>query len=173
MTLFSKSTPDEMIVLILEHFPRDDYLERLYKLRIRHSEKLKTALALYNMEIHQMKANLDYHRLKTTVKRSIEEEARNGRRIKHAARIRGNNVVFSKDTENVGSGKPAGSVRKEAMAVSGMIHMSVPNLRHSPLLLQNIQRRKMGCGVSVISIGREPSLVALLFGHRHAVRNVK
>ena len=48
-------------------------------------EKLKTVLELYKMEIHQMKAGLDYHRLKTMVKRSIEQnlriknfEARNG-----------------------------------------------------------------------------------------------
>ena len=57
----------------------------LYKLRIRESERLKTALELYNMEIHQKKAGPDNHRLKTMVKRSIEQnlriknfEARNG-----------------------------------------------------------------------------------------------
>ena len=65
--------------------PPDDILEGLYKLRIRESEKLKTLLELYNMEIHQKKAGPDYHRLKTMVKRSIEQnlrmknfEARNG-----------------------------------------------------------------------------------------------
>ena len=31
----------------------DDILESLYKLRIRESEKLKTVLELYDMEIHQ------------------------------------------------------------------------------------------------------------------------
>ena len=36
--------------------PSDDILEGLYKLRIRESEKLKTVLELYNMEIHQKKA---------------------------------------------------------------------------------------------------------------------
>ena len=55
------------------------------QLRIRESEKLKTVLVLYNMEIRQKKAGPDYHRLKTMVKRSIEQnqriknfEARNG-----------------------------------------------------------------------------------------------
>ena len=57
--------------------PSDDILENLYKLRIRESEKLKTVLELYNMEIHQKKAGPDYHRLKTMVKRSIEQEIRN------------------------------------------------------------------------------------------------
>ena len=32
--------------------PPDDILDGLYKLRIRESEKLKTVLELYNMEIH-------------------------------------------------------------------------------------------------------------------------
>ena len=52
--------------------PSHDILEGLYKLRIRESEKLKTVLELYNMEIHQKKAGPDYHRLKTMVKRNIE-----------------------------------------------------------------------------------------------------
>ena len=65
--------------------PPDDILESLYKLRIRESEKLKTVLELCNMKTHQKKAGPDYHRLKTMVKRSIEQnlrmknfEARNG-----------------------------------------------------------------------------------------------
>ena len=57
--------------------PHDDILEGLYKLRIRESEKPKTVLELYNMEIHQKKLEPDYHRLKTMVKRSIEQEITN------------------------------------------------------------------------------------------------
>ena len=58
---------------------------KMYKLRTRESEKPKTVVELYNLEIHQKKAETDYHRLKTMVKRSIEHslrmknfEARNG-----------------------------------------------------------------------------------------------
>ena len=65
--------------------PSDDILKGLYKLRIRESEKLKTVLKLYNMENDQKKPGPDYHRSKTMVKRSIEQnlrmknfEARNG-----------------------------------------------------------------------------------------------
>ena len=54
----------------------DDILEGLYKLRKRESEKLKTVLEMYNMEIHQKKAGPDYHRLKTMVKRSVEQNLR-------------------------------------------------------------------------------------------------
>ena len=57
--------------------PHDDILEGLYKFRIRESEKLKTVLELYDLEIHQKKLGPDYHRLKTMVKRSIEQEIRN------------------------------------------------------------------------------------------------
>ena len=74
------------ILLSMTQIPFDDILEGLYKLRIRECEKLKTVLELYNMEIHQKKAGHDYHRLKTKVKRSIEQnlrmktfEARNGK----------------------------------------------------------------------------------------------
>ena len=69
----------------MTELPSDDILESLYKLRIRESEKLKTVLELYNMEVHQKKVRPDYHRLKTMLKRSIEQnlrmknfEARNG-----------------------------------------------------------------------------------------------
>ena len=69
----------------MTQIPSDDILEGLYKLRIRGSEKLKTVLELYNVEIHQKKAGPDYHRLTTMVKRSIDQnlgiknfEARNG-----------------------------------------------------------------------------------------------
>ena len=65
------------ILLSMAKIPHDDILEGLYKLRIRESEKLKTVLELYNMEIHQKKKlGPDYHRLKTMVKRSIEQEIR-------------------------------------------------------------------------------------------------
>ena len=60
-----------------EKNPPDDILEGLYKLRLRESEKLKTVWELYDLEIHQKKAGPDYHRLKTMVKRSIEQDLRN------------------------------------------------------------------------------------------------
>ena len=66
----------EGILLSMSKIPSDDILEGLYKLRIRECEKLKTVLELYNMEIHQKKAGPDYHRLKTMVKRRIEQNPR-------------------------------------------------------------------------------------------------
>ena len=73
------------ILLPMTQIPSDDILESLYKLRIQESEKVKTVLELYNMEIQKKKTGPDYHRLKTMVKRSIEQnlrmknfEARNG-----------------------------------------------------------------------------------------------
>ena len=65
------------IPLSMTQIPSDDILEGLYKLRIRESEKLKTVLELYDLEIHQKKAGPDHHRFKTMVKRSIEQNLRN------------------------------------------------------------------------------------------------
>ena len=62
------------ILLSKTKIPPDDILEGLYKLRIRESDKLKTVLELYDLEIHQKKLGPDYHRLKTMVKRSIEQD---------------------------------------------------------------------------------------------------
>ena len=65
------------ILLSMTKIPHDDILEGLYKLRIRESEKLKTVVELYDLETHQKKLGPDYHRLKTMVKRSIEQKIRN------------------------------------------------------------------------------------------------
>ena len=64
------------ILLSMTQVPSDDILEGLYKLRIRESEKLKTVLELYDLEIHQKNAGPAYYRLKTTVKRSVEQNLR-------------------------------------------------------------------------------------------------
>ena len=57
------------ILLSMTKVPPDDILEGLYLLRIRESEKLKTVLDLYDLEIHQKKLGPDDHRLKTMVKK--------------------------------------------------------------------------------------------------------
>ena len=57
--------------------PPDEILEGLFKLRIRESEKLKIILELYDLEIHHKKLGPDCYRLKTMVKRCIEQEIRN------------------------------------------------------------------------------------------------
>ena len=123
----------------MTQIPHDEILEGLYKLRIRESEKLKTVLELYNMEIHQKKAGPDYHRLKTMVKRGIEQDlrnknfgARNGNYERNAVVKNhwGQNSVNKGLYEIVGSGKLTGSVRKETTAVSVTISISVQK-RHS------------------------------------------
>ena len=81
-------------------------------------EKLKTVLELYDLEIHQEKMGPDYHRLKTMVKRSIEQDirnkffgARNGNYERTPwSRIREQNSVYKEFLEIVGNGKPTGSV---------------------------------------------------------------
>ena len=84
------------ILLSMTKIPPNDFLEGLYKLRIRESEKLKTVLELYDLETHQKKAEPDYHRSKTMENRSIEQnlrmknfEARNGTYETHVVKNQG------------------------------------------------------------------------------------
>ena len=64
------------ILLSMSKIPSDDLLESLYKLRIRESAQLKTVLELYDMKIHQKISMLNYQKLKTMVKRSIDQKLR-------------------------------------------------------------------------------------------------
>ena len=134
------------ILLSMTKIPSDEILEGLYKLRIRESEKLKTVLELYNMEIHQKKAGPDYHRLKTMVKRRIGQnlriknfEARNGNYERNA-------VVKNQGTKQRGQrtlgGKPTGSVQKETIAVSDTMRISVQK-QHSRIFLRDLLRGRM------------------------------
>ena len=55
-----------------------DILEGLCKLRLRKSEKLRTVLELYNVEIHQSKLGPDYHILQTSEKKYRARFTRKG-----------------------------------------------------------------------------------------------
>ena len=108
------------ILLSMSKIPPDDILEGLYKLRIRESEKLKTVLELYDLETRQKKLGPDYYRLKTVVKRSIEQEIRNKNfgsemeilRRTPWSRIREQNSVYEEFLEIVGNGKTNGQCVK-------------------------------------------------------------
>ena len=56
--------------------PSDDVLESMYKLRIRESDQLKTVLELYDMETHQKISMPNNQKLKTLVKRCIDQKRR-------------------------------------------------------------------------------------------------
>ena len=61
------------VLLSMTKIPSNDILESLYKLRIRESAQLKTVVELYDMEIHQKISVSNCRKLKTTVKRSIDQ----------------------------------------------------------------------------------------------------
>ena len=90
------------ILLSMTQIPSDDILEGLYKLRIRESEKLKTVLELYDLEIHQENKGPDCHRLKTMVKRSIEQDFRNRNFGARNGNYERNAVVKSQGTKQRG-----------------------------------------------------------------------
>ena len=56
--------------------PSDDILECLYRLRIRESDQLKDVLELYGMGIHQKILMPNFQKLKTMVKRSMDQKLR-------------------------------------------------------------------------------------------------
>ena len=87
------------ILLSMTKIPHDDILEGLYKLRIRESEKLNTEMELYDLETHQKKLGPDYHRLKTMVKRSIEQEIRNKNFGARSGNFEKNAVVKNQGTK--------------------------------------------------------------------------
>ena len=64
------------ILLCMTKIPSDDIVENLHQLRKRESEKLKTAFELCDMEIHQKISMLECQKLKTMVKRSMDQKLR-------------------------------------------------------------------------------------------------
>ena len=117
------------ILLSMTKIPPDDILEGLYKLRIRESDKLKTVLELYDLEIHQ-KLGPDYHRLKRTP----------------WSRVRGQNSVDEEFLETVGNGKPTGSALKETIAVSVTMSVNVQKMTQpnsSPNSLMQQRKRNI------------------------------
>ena len=137
------------ILWSMTKIPQEEILEGLYTLRIRESEKLKTVSELYDLETHQKKLGPDYHRLKTMVKRSIEQDirhknfgARNGNYEETPwLRIREQNSVYKEFLEIVSSGKPTGNVQKETIAVSATILISVE--KHNRIRLRILSCSRM------------------------------
>ena len=64
------------VLFSVSKIPSDDILETLYKFRIRESDQLKTVLELYDMEIHQKTSMPNCQKLKTMVKKSIDQKLR-------------------------------------------------------------------------------------------------
>ena len=64
------------ILLSMTKIPSDDILENLYKLRKRESDQFNTASELHDMEIHQKISVPNHQKLKTMVKRSIDQNLR-------------------------------------------------------------------------------------------------
>ena len=120
------------ILLSMTKIPPDDILEGLYKIRIRESEKLKTVLELYDLEIHssEEKQDFDHHRLKTMVKRSIEQDLRNrnfgDQNRKLWVKNQGTKQRATKNSWSiVGNVSSTGSVLEETIAVSVTMLISV------------------------------------------------
>ena len=64
------------VLLSVSKISSDDVLESLYNSRILESDRLKTVLELYEMEIHQKISMPNNQKLKTMVKRSVDQKLR-------------------------------------------------------------------------------------------------
>ena len=64
------------ILSSMTKIPPDDVLESLYKVGMCESDQLKTVLEPYDMEIHQKISMPYYQKLKTMVKRSVDQKLR-------------------------------------------------------------------------------------------------
>ena len=64
------------VFVSIQQVPSDDILESLKKMRERKSDQLKTVLALYEQEIEQHNSQPNYQKLKTMVKRCMEQKIR-------------------------------------------------------------------------------------------------
>ena len=62
------------VLLFMSKIPSDDVLESPYKLRVRESVQLRTVLELYDMEIDHKISMPNCERLKTIVKRSLDQK---------------------------------------------------------------------------------------------------
>ena len=65
------------ILLSMTKIPPDEILKRIVQIKNTSVWKTQDRMELYDLETHQKKLGPDYHRLKTMVKRSIEQEIRN------------------------------------------------------------------------------------------------
>ena len=122
--------------------PTDDVVESLYKLSIRESGRLKTVLELYDMKIHQKISMPNYQKLKTMVKRGINQKLRlrnsdaRNEEIEIGAvvtRRRGSRGIEREEREFAVSGTQKVRVREETHAVSDTRVMIVKSRHQKPL----------------------------------------
>ena len=66
-------TTRDGILLTVRKISRDDCLESLCKIRTRESDQLETVLEMFDIETHQKISKPSYQKLKTLVKKSIEQ----------------------------------------------------------------------------------------------------
>ena len=105
------------VLLSMTKIPPDDILGSWYKLRTRESDQLQTVLDLYDMEIHQKISVPNYSKLKTMVKRSIDQKLRfqnfDPRNERIETRVERDCPALKEEKVSVTSGKKKASVCKE------------------------------------------------------------
>ena len=125
------------VLLSMSKNPSDDILECLHKLRIREFDQRKTVLELYDMKILQKISMPNYQKLKTMVRRSMDQKLRLRNFDARHGRLETGAVVKNRKGRRtkvlVTSEKKKASVRTEANAVSGM-RVTIGRKNHNTLL---------------------------------------
>ena len=131
--------------------PNGKILVSLYKMRRRGCDQLRTVLAMYEQAINQDRSNPSYQKLKTMVKKRIDQKIRTrnfqarNERIETGVLVKtqqGKNVSAEGNQENAISRKQEDSGQKEMLAASATTSLSVERKHNRPLLLQG-RRHKM------------------------------
>ena len=110
----------------------DDILESLCKRCLRESDQVKIVLTCYEQEIEQLNSQPNYQKLKTMMKRCLDQkirarnfEARYERIEKgHGRKAKGNQPALQGSQESAINGKQKGSAQEETHAVSATTNPS-------------------------------------------------
>ena len=86
----------DVVLLSMSKIPSNEILQSLYKFRIPESDQLKIVLELYDMEIHQNTLVPNYQKLKTMVKRCIDQKIRSRNFAARHGRIESGAVMKSR-----------------------------------------------------------------------------
>ena len=143
------------VVLSIHQVPSNDMLESLYKDAHTWVWSAQTAWASYEQDIEQHNSQPCYQKLKTIVKRCLEQKIRVRNVEARYERIETGVPATDKDNEKpVSAGRSQGgcflngqrndSALKETLVVSAILRTNVENQCAHPLLLQNHRRKAMG-----------------------------
>ena len=131
------------VLLSIYEMPPDSIVESSHRTQLKESDQLRNVLAMYDMEILQKEMPPSYQRLKSMVKRFLDQkskalnfEARHERTVTGApakSKAKGKTVSTERKQGDAVSGKEKESVPGEMPAVFSTILINVEQVPGNPL----------------------------------------